>query len=287
MTDERLLRRTLRRGWDAGPTRRARRLAAYERRNGVLHDRHPARRAFVIGNGPSILEQPLTELAGEIVFVLNSFFYHPQLHAIRPTYLCSLDPALVDPAHRARWHEKHLEHDTRGITMLFHRSAARMDRRLGLFTEHDVHYLHAASPLVPALHRLSTCPTDLRRPLAGHGLVLTDIALPAALAMGVSEVYLLGFDAQPITSFEEYLNYNFYGQDPLYSLEAYRADYERFHVGGSHDSERAGLMELSAACLRRTAAQRGAEIFNATLRGGNLPGFPAVDLDVVLATSSA
>jgi len=280
-------RRVVARGWNARPAQAVRRRLTITPRNAELHGRHTGRRAFIFGNGPSILRHDLTRLSGEITFALNNFIYHPDFHAIRPTYLCSLDPSIIDPDYRERWHEKHREIGTRGTTMLFGAGARPVDRRLGLFREHDVYYLHAASPLVPPLWELSTCPADLRRPLSGHGIVLTDIALPAALAMGIRDVILIGFDAQEVTSFESYLNYNFYGPDPLYPIERYRADYERFFVDPTFNRSRAGLMEHSAACLLRTFARHGATIRNATLGGGNLVGFPHVDYDEILAEDPA
>lgn len=268
--------------WRSEPVRRVRRLGVREPANQALHGRHAGRRAFVFGNGPSILQQDLTVLRDEVTFGLNSFFLHEQFEAIAPDYLCSLDPMAVDAAYRRRWAALHEEHGTRSATKLFSKPAQQVDRKLGLFTGHRCHYLYAASPLMPALHELETCPTDLTRPLAGHGLVLTDIALLSAYAMGIERIYLLGFDAQPITSLEDYLNYNFYGKDPLISMEEYERDYERFFASARFQESREDLMARTAACLRRTCSARGVEILNATHGGGHLEGFDHVTFEDVL-----
>jgi len=268
--------------WRSAPVRRVRRLGVREPANAVLHGRHEGRRAFVFGNGPSILQQDLTLLRDEVTFGLNSFFLHERFEDIAPTYLCSLDPMALDADYRRRWAALHEERGTRGAVKLFSQSARRVDRELGLFPGHECHYLLAASPLLPPLSELDTCPVDLTRPLAGHGLVLTDIALLAAYAMGVERIYLLGFDAQPIRSLKDYLNYNFYGKDPLISMAEYERDYERFFAAQDFQDTRENLLDRTAACLKRTFAARGVEVLNATHGGGHLPGFDRVALDDVL-----
>ena len=257
--------------------KRVRYAAARDRRNAELEDRHAGSRCFILGNGPSILGHDLTLLREEVVFCLNSFFYHERLHEIAPNYLCSIDRDLLAPALRTAWHAKHQEHRTQGVVKLFGMSARRVDRRLGLFTDHRVYYLHAASGLLAPLWERETFPVDLTRPLAPYGLVMTDVALPAALYMGCKEIVLLGFDAGEINSFEDYLNYNFYGPDPLYSLDTYRAWYDQFFASRGaaawHD-ERIGLWERTLPTVERTLALHGARLVNATPVGDPFPGLP-------------
>lgn len=271
--------------WRSRAVKAARLSRARDPRNNALHGRHAGKRCFIIGNGPSILNQDLTVLRDEVTFVLNSFFHHEDFHAIAPTYLCSLDSLTVDTDYRTAWEHLQRERDTSNTVKLFAKTAEGIDRRLGLFSDHEVHYLYASSPLLPPLWDLQVCPTDLSRPLSGHGLVLTDIALQAAYAMGVSRIYLLGFDANPIRSVNEYVNYNFYGRDPLIPLAVYRRDYERFHAPTSNfDASREGLGERSTACLERTFAATGVEVLNVTHGGGELPGFRRVRFEEALAT---
>src|SRR5207244_3826243 len=54
------------------------------------------KRCFVLGNGPSLQRENLSPLAGEITFVMNSFFDNPILHEWQPTYHCLSDPAYFD-----------------------------------------------------------------------------------------------------------------------------------------------------------------------------------------------
>ena len=39
-----------------------------------------------------------------------------------------------------------------------------------------------------------------------------------------------GFDAQEIKSFDDYLNFNFYGKHPQHTIEEYKANYQKYFV---------------------------------------------------------
>ncbi|HRW61723.1 MAG TPA: hypothetical protein P5340_13855, partial [Defluviicoccus sp.] len=60
---------------------------AYDR-IAALAGLHAGRRAFIIGNGPSINGQDLTLLQNEITFVTNWFVNHPRFTEINPAYYC-------------------------------------------------------------------------------------------------------------------------------------------------------------------------------------------------------
>jgi hypothetical protein len=256
----------------------------YESKNAELKNIHQGRRAFIIGNGPSILKQDLTKLNGEITFVLNNFFLHPQYHQINPTYLCSADPGMKDRNYRQSWYRLHQKIDTRKTVKLFCKSAEKVDSKYHLFTDHKVYYIRSTSMLMPPLSEMNYCPTDLTMPLSGHNLIFVDIALLAACYMGIKKIYLLGFDGQPINSFKEYLHYNFYGKDPTYTMKQYKKDY-RFHVlSRSYKKSRQGLYERSAACIKRTFLRQGINIYNATYNRGSLTGFDYVQFEELVGT---
>lgn len=67
------------------------------KRNEVFRDRHKGQRCFVIGNGPSLKEQDLSPLAGEITFAVNYFHRHEIVsESWQPAYYCLTDPAYFD-----------------------------------------------------------------------------------------------------------------------------------------------------------------------------------------------
>lgn len=248
-----------------------------ELKNLELKEKHSGSRAFIIGNGPSILKQDLTLLSNEITFVLNSFFHHDQYEQINPTYLCSCDPSLNDAVHRKAWYELQKE-KTKQTIKLFSKQAEIVDLECNLFQDHLVYYIHTPAYFVPPLYSLEHCPTDLTKPLASHGLVFIDIAMLAACYMGIKEIYLLGMDGGEIKSLDDYINYNFYGADPLFSLEQYEDSYETFFVDKQFQSSREGLYEKSIACISKTFEKNNIKIFNATLQGFEM-GFKRIKFE--------
>ena len=254
----------------------------FEPKNAELKNIHLGRRAFIIGNGPSILKQDLTKLKGEITFALNDFFLHPQYREISPMYLCSCDPSIVNPDLRIKWYNLQRSIDTRKTTMFFKKSAQKIDRENDLFREYKVYYLNAASMLLPPMSDLTYFPIDLTMPLSGHNLVMTDVALPVAIYMGIKTIYLLGFDSQPVTSFNDYLNYDFYGKHPLALMSVYKRDYQ-FHVlSRAFKNYRKGLHEKTIACIRRTCKKLGVRVLNATHNRGYFEGFDHIDYDKIV-----
>lgn len=252
-----------------------------ESKNLELKNKHLGSRAFIIGNGPSILKQDLSQLSEEVTFVLNSFFHHPQYEQINPTYLCNCDPGTNNIGYRKKWHELQ-KGKTQKTIKLFSKSAERIDQENSLFQDHVVYYLHTSVPFMPPLSELKYCYTDLTKPLSGHGLVFIDIAMLSAFYMGIKEIYFLGMDGGIINSLEDYMSYNFYGPDPIYSLEEYIADYNTYFVDKSFQSSRVGLYEKSIACIIRTFARSDVRILNATLQGDDL-GFERIKLEEILS----
>ena len=64
-------------------------------KNIELKDRHKGRRAFIVGNGPSIKRQDLKLLKNEISFFVNRAFVHEDYAIIKPTYHIFIDPKMA------------------------------------------------------------------------------------------------------------------------------------------------------------------------------------------------
>jgi len=224
------------------------RYGAREKKNAELYNRHLGKRAFIIGNGPSILKQNLVKLSDEVTFVFNSFFLHKDYDRINPTYLCSCDPGLNEPNYRKQWYFLQKE-KTKPTIKLFSKYAEPIDKQESLFKDHQVYYLHTPTPFSPALSSLNSCSVDLTKPLCAHGLVFIDIALLSAYYMGIKEIYLLGMDGGTVNSLDDYVNYNFYGKDPLISLEEYQSQYDKYFVDPDFHASRKGLYEKSINCI--------------------------------------
>ena len=157
--------------------------------NVKLKDIHRGRRCFVIGTGPSLKNQDIAPLAGEITFAMNGFLNHPSIDLFQPTYYCLVDPCYFD-------------------------GSAPSDRFLGrLFDKvHKSHLILPYSAAEQVLHRwkvpasrvtfvtfcgnLATCrlrSIDVTRPLPTINNC-AQLAILLALYTGCSTTCLLGMD---------------------------------------------------------------------------------------------
>lgn len=159
------------------------------KRNEVFRNRHQGRRCFVIGNGPSLKEQDLSPLAGEITFVVNYFHLHPIISDTwQPSYYCLSDPAYFDGREPVE--------SIRDI-------AAKVPAA-PFFVPHFARDFLETSKALPAdrtyyvglcsgLEDEWTAVPDLTRVTPGVQTVV-QLAIMAAMFMGCTPIYLLGLD---------------------------------------------------------------------------------------------
>ena len=159
-------------------------------RNFELSDRHSGQRGFVLATGPSIRQQDLSPLRGEICLAVSNFFVHPECERIAPRYwiLAPYHPPITEEAYAIFLGE--LEAAIEGsTTMLLPLQDRQRIRDLGLFRSSPVHWVATGGDQ----DHISRHGPDLCQPvLAFHSV--TVMALQAALYMGLSEVILLGCD---------------------------------------------------------------------------------------------
>jgi hypothetical protein len=230
----------------------------------ALRDIHKGRRAFVIGNGPSLKSQDLSRLAGEVTFVTNWFANHEQYDAIQPKYYCisshevfggwsakkpELNTALRDAIVGKRWRAHH-------FFPLFAREHFEGDPD---FPRGKTHFLIFERPKATVLER-GTLNWDLRANLDDGLTGITTFCIPLAMHMGIREIYLLGCDCD-------------YGLTHANSPKAYFYDFAKHATSTtSYESLRqiwgeGGSIFAVYAILRREAEARGMKIYNATAGG--------------------
>jgi hypothetical protein len=158
-------------------------------RNGELAGRYAGRRAFVIGNGPSLAKQDLGKLAGELFFVSNGFWRHPILEKLQPVSLALCDPAYFDGA--AKWDAEFagIRAGVRAGLFLVPRIARPMLRQRELLPEARTYYCEFYGNMA----RLPHFTFDLAQPLPNCQTV-TLFSIMIALHMGCNPIYLLGMD---------------------------------------------------------------------------------------------
>ena len=165
-------------------------------RNRELKDRHAGRRCFVIGNGPSLRNADLARLRGEVTFVMNDFWRHPDARAaLRPTWYLN----------------GHMTHRDMNLYIERFEAMKQFDRKTEFIFmlptdshEFDVRELaeYCGSPVgSDPYYCRARCGTSSSEAIScdlSSALIrakrTSSYAIEAAVYMGCSEICLLGFD---------------------------------------------------------------------------------------------
>jgi hypothetical protein len=158
-------------------------------RNEVFRDCHKGRRAFIIGNGPSINTQDLSLLRDELTFVSNAFCKHPVLDVWQPDYYFLTDPIFFDGSEYARDFFHELRGRIQSSTYFVPHTAAAVVTKDALLKSDETFHVAMAGNLADDL---SWTP-DFTRVVPGVRTVV-QLAMMAAMFMGCTEIYLLGMD---------------------------------------------------------------------------------------------
>lgn len=226
------------------------------------------RRAFVIGNGPSLRLEDLELLRSqrEICLASNQIYAAFDRTAWRPSYY-----AIEDPDSARRGH--------RDIARLVECPMLIRDRYRRLFHNHPQITYFTLHPPVPYPQR----PKFSRNLLLGihSGTTITYALLQWAAWMGVESVYLLGVDCSYFVdhSFDHqvYTREKGYRYDPSTQQNYFIPDYHRSGdvlIKPDIEAQRLAYVSAYENCHRRGLMK----IFNAT-RGGRLDVFDRVEFE--------
>ena len=240
-----------------------------------LRDLHRGRRAFIIGNGPSIKAQDLSKLSGEITFVTNWFANHESYDLIQPKYYCisshevfggwnakkpRLDPTLRDAILNRNWRAHH-------FFPIWARDSLLKDKQ---FSVRRTNFLIFERPKATVLER-GRMNWDLSANLDDGMTGIITFCLPLAYHMGIREVYLLGCDCD-------------YGiqkpNDPksyFYDFAKHTTSTSKFETLSRVWGEGGEIFQIYDI-VQREARSQGLKIMNAT-RGGLLESFERVDFE--------
>ena len=132
-------------------------------------DRHKGERAFVMGNGPSLLETDPRRLTNDITFACNNIFL---LDGFKPSYYMAIDPALTQ--------DRAQEINSLPWTKFFPSTVSDWIT--------NGHFIHALRHDMP-----SAFSTDVTRWIE-IGFTVTYSMLQLAFFMGCDPIYLIGTD---------------------------------------------------------------------------------------------
>ncbi|GJD21806.1 hypothetical protein RIVM261_067620 [Rivularia sp. IAM M-261] len=252
------------------------------KKNSLLKNKHHGERCFILATGPSIKEQDLSLLKGEICIGVSHFFLHKDIKIIRPQY------HVLAPYHYP------FNFDT--LTKVFDGLNEHYSEDVNYFFGHT-HYEYSIFNFLkenPQVRKKNTyfinyCYSQVlnehnyknnniwnicNSPFAIRTVIY--IAIQIALYMGCKQIYLLGCDHDYLNDTNRVTNHHFYKEEDGIS-DAEHLSYfttERWF-------EEYYLRWHQYRLMREYAELKGCQIFNAT-KGGMLDVFRRVDLSKLL-----
>lgn len=226
-----------------------------------LKDRHRSKRAFVIGNGPSLRMEDLDLLVHEISFACNKIYLAFENTSWRPTYYTVEDHLVAQQC------DKKIE-QLEGVVKFFPHTLALH----GLHFSDSIEYPFIWKDVYPEAPGFSN---DAVKGLYwGSTVVYTMMQM--ACYMGIKVIYLLGVDfnfiipgscAESTGKFKVYISEG----EQNHFHPNYRNPGEQWHQPNLE------YQRVSFLAARKFAKENGVNIYNAT-RGGNLEIFPRIKL---------
>jgi len=221
-------------------------------------------RAFVVGNGPSLLPSDLDKLGGDVSFAVNRISKIYPLTAWRPSHYIIAEQAYNPPTEQ--WADDLIYHlEKPDITVwcnVWHLKWLERDRK---YTPQNKDKLHTLTSCAHynAHFDAEDCPHLWHLPrYCTFGSTL-NVALQIAVVLGYDPIYLIGCD----------LGYKDGAVNHF--TESYTAGFENV----LRPARYANVDTMAAHMI--AARSSAAKIYNAT-RGGHLEVYPRVDLDAVL-----
>jgi hypothetical protein len=214
---------------------------------------HKGKRAFIIGNGPSLRQTDLTRLRNEFTFGLNRIYLlFPEL-GFSTTYLVSINDLVIEQCAD--------EMTALPLPKFF---AWRSHRHF----KPDL----PTSQLPTFLYTTYTGPRFSRdvRGRVWEGATVTNVALQLAFFMGFEKVILIGVDHNFTSKGDANKTVTSQGDDPNHFAPNYFGKGFRWQLPDLDTSE------IGYAMAREAYQNAGREVLDATV-GGKLTIFPKVD----------
>ncbi|MCS7011244.1 MAG: DUF115 domain-containing protein [Anaerolineales bacterium] len=215
-----------------------------------LKNIHKGRRAFIIGNGPSLRQTDLSKLRNEYTFGLNRIYLlFPEL-GFHTTYYVAVNDLVIEQC----------RDEIAALPML-------------KFLSWRNHHLFPSGPL-PAIFLYTTYDNPSFSPdvrgRVWESATVTYVALQLAFHMGFETVILIGVDHNFVSKGEANQTVVSEGDDPNHFSPAYFGKGFRWQLPDLETSE----IGYRLAC--RAYEQAGRRVLDATI-GGKLTVFPKVD----------
>lgn len=223
------------------------------------------KRCFLIGNGPSIKQQDLTQLNDEIVFVTNHFVLHNQYKDISPDYYCVCDHRMFEGGANEEWAT--LMYEKANRTIKFFPLSARINIKSdSRFDNTSTYYLNHTSGKIWDLNKMVL---DPRQDVYSGDTIIIDYCIPLAFYMGFTEIFLLGCDCDYGLDKDKDFSRSYFFDSKLATSERQTVKYLQ--------KEWSNNVFKSYKIAKDILENRGCKIYNSTL-GGKLEVFERVEL---------
>ncbi len=228
----------------------------------MLANKYAGRRAFIIGNGPSLNKLDMTKLKDEITFGVNNIFYNFETMGFKPTFYIVEDRLIAqDRANEIN--------ELAGVIKIF----GEYTKKYKFQDKDDVIWANVIVdyekyPDFPHFsENTATC--------LWVGGTVSYLCMQLAYHMGFDEVFLIGFDHNYIIPSDATVKdcvITSASDDPNHFHPEYFGKGKRWH------DPCLDRMELAYRRAKQVFEQNGRKIYNATI-GGKLEIFPRVDYD--------
>jgi hypothetical protein len=219
-----------------------------------IHNIHSGKRAFIIGNGPSLKNTNLSKLKGEVTFGLNRIYLmFPEL-GFQTTYLVSINDLVIEQCAEEM------------LLLNTQRFFAWHSRRF------FVPFKPEKKALPTFLYTTYTGP-GFSREVSGRvweGATVTNVALQIAFHMGFEQVILIGVDHNFTTKGPANTTVTSQGDDPNHFSPAYFGKGFRWQLPDLETSE------IGYRFAKQAYETAGRKVVDATVEG-KLTVFPKAE----------
>ncbi len=226
------------------------------RRLNELKDAHSGKRAFIIGNGPSLRNTDLSKLRNEFTFGLNRIYLmFPEL-GFSTTYLVSINDLVIEQCAQEL-------------------AALQLPRFFAWRSRRHFEPLNLSSDQLPTFLFTSYTGPRFSTDVSGRvweGATVTNVALQLAFHMGFEQVILIGVDHNFASKGEANKTVVSEGDDPNHFSPNYFGKGFRWQLPDLETSE------IGYAMARKAYEQAGRQVLDATI-GGKLTVFAKADYD--------
>jgi glycosyltransferase involved in cell wall biosynthesis len=228
----------------------------------IFRDKYVGKRAFIIGNGPSLNKIDLSRLKNEVTFGVNSIFYNFDKMGFKPAFYVVEDSLVVQD-------RREEINSLTGMVKIF----GKYLQKYRIEDKSDVIWANVIMDHLdyPGFPHFSQ---DAAKCLWVGGTV-SYLCMQLAYYMGFDEVYLIGFDHNYIIPSDAKVKgcvITSASDDPNHFHPDYFGKGKRWH------DPRLDRMEISYRRAKEAFEQSGRKIYNSTA-GGKLEVFERLDYD--------